>query len=158
MTTRKLKVPDPSRSNTLPRYITEENTPSQEKDAKKFLSSSLNRVDRDDIKRLLKSTDDGQTTNSAIQRIEEKKRLELQKRKAHESAIYSLDLGPLDTFNLPGRPEARSTLPPEMTKKSRTRPSHSKSSASQQPVEAEPEETGKFLPTLLGIYQSMTSL
>lgn len=152
MAGRKPRPLDPLRSNTLPRYLTEENMPSPEKDAQKFLSSSLNRVDRDEIKRLIKPNEGNPENTSALGRIEEKRRLELEKRKAHQTAIYSMDLAALDdTFHLPGKPDPRSTLPADFVRKSPRKPTKlAAPRATEGPEEEVAENTG-FLPGLLGM-------
>jgi hypothetical protein len=150
--TRKAKIPDPSRSNTLPRFLTEDDIPSTEKSAKKFLSSSLNKVDRDEIKHLLKSQDNPSAT---LKRIEEKKLAELEKRKKHENEIYTLDLSPIEnTFGLPGKPISRTTLPPEFAKRTQHRRAQKHSSLSSEKSvaqEAVSPSAKHFLPDLLGL-------
>jgi hypothetical protein len=150
-TMKKFKAPDPQRSNTLPRYTTDEDlVPSsqKEKEAQKLLSSSLNQATRDEIRRLMKS--ENGNNNATMQRIEEKKRIELEKRKAHEEAIYSLDLDALDTtFNLPGKPGARTTLPTELSRRSPTKKAVKVSHSNDKTL----QETGgmNFLPNILGM-------
>lgn len=127
--------------------------PSPEKDAKKFLSSSMSRVDRDEIKRLLKPDDGNKSTASAINRIDEKRRAEIEKRKAHQQAIYSMDLGALDTtFHLPGKPDPRSTLPADFSRRSPRK--QAKLTSSQSPAEQGGDDTVEaidFLPAMLGL-------
>jgi hypothetical protein len=146
---KKFKALDPQRSNTLPRYVTEESilaSSQREKEKKKLLSSSLDNATRDEIRRLMKS--ENGANNAAMQRIEEKKRIELEKRKAHEEAIYSLDMDTLETtFHLPGKPGARTTLPAELSRrtpvKKAVKVSHNEKNAQ--------ESAGmNFLPNLLG--------
>lgn len=151
MSGRKTRPLDPARSNTLPKYITAENLPSLDKEAKKFLSSSLNRVDRDEIKRLLKKEDTNERQNSAIRRIEEKRKAELEKRKAHQSQIYSMDLATLeDTFHLPGRPDPRSNLPPDFSQRSPRKLAKLAMTATSGEAEEGSAENTDFLPGLLG--------
>jgi hypothetical protein len=151
---RKFKALDPQRSNTLPRYVTDESvlaSSQREKEKNKLLSSSLDQATRDEIRRLMRS--ENGANNPAMQRIEEKKRIEMEKRKAHEEAIYSLDMETLETtFHLPGKPGVRTTLPAELSRrtpvKKTVKVSHNEKNA---------QETAgmNFLPNLLG--QSLLS-
>lgn len=148
---KKVKIIDQDRANTLPRYITDDDINNSiinknEKESKKLLSSSLNQTNRDEIRRLMKS--EVGKDQSTLQRIEDKKRIENEKRKAHEAMIYTMDLDPLDTtFNLPGKPAARSTLPPELSRRTPTR----KVAKINSNTEKNPQDVGmNFLPTLLG--------
>jgi hypothetical protein len=154
---RKFKAPDPQRSNTLPRYATDDSIAAvaqKEKEAQRLLSSSLNQTTRDEIRRLMKS--ENGNNNATMQKIEEKKRLEMEKRKAHEEAIYNLDLDALETtFNLPGKPGARTTLPAELSRRTPVK----KTAKVNHTHEKNLQETGgmNFLPNILGTLRHSSS-
>ena len=116
-----LKQPDPAlRDNILPRFIHKEDEKAiQDRQAKQFLSKSLDKnrtVDRDEIRRMLQSSDDSAARKSTtLQMIEERRLNELRRRNEHNKQIYDTDIaGSGNDFTLPGKPTRGSTLPLEM--------------------------------------------
>jgi hypothetical protein len=134
------------RSNTLPRFLPEDNNNNE---GTRLLSQSLklNSLDKNEIKRLLKSEDDSINRNQAMHRMEVMKAEELERRKNHEKQIYNLDYGTLDqTFALPGKPDAKTSLPPDTNIKTKSK----KSKVQENQFVDKPAVNQNFLPNALG--------